>query len=401
MTLIGKVKLINNKTNECERVYSYDYLNENKNCRMELKNLLDEGTYKLLCGCNNHELKININYVIYLAKQNTKNLHHSYCPKSEIYETWVKKYNTGWKEEEGSDEIEVKLNFSLSSSNKRNFIPDYNPLRKRVYNNSDEFDGKISLLSLATHLNLITWKRVLKRDNQLIVNKSDYLGYIYGTAKNIKIVGKNQILQDIMFDFKRDKNLSSKDVRFIYGYIENVELNLRDNNEYILDIIYRKGQSKPFKFCINKENFIDMWTNLNYKNLKYIAVVGIVSKQYGIFKIIDFAMFNINTNGLYSESSYEIRYYNLLCKHNIPFYKPYKRMIEYEGHIPDGIIELDNKTIFMEIFGINKPEYLKSRMEKLEIIKKLKDTHILIKWDAFLGENMPTINEILEAINAK
>lgn len=397
MKLINKVKLINLKTNDCE-IYLYDYLNENRNIRIQIKEKLDSGNYKLLCGCNDHELGIKVNYIIYVVKQNTKHLHHPHCPKSEQYESWNKKYNTGVKEEEGSDKVEVNLNFSLKQTTGRIVTIDHNPIRTKEISNSDEIDGKISLLSLATHLNLIAWKRVLKRDNELISNKNDYLGYVYGTARNFKIAGKDLYLQDIMFDYNKDKDLPSKEIRFIYGYIVDYKINPKKENEYILYIQYKKN-ANPFKFVVDKKDFLLLWNNLKYKQFEYVAIAGLVTKNYGSYKLIDLALFNINNNGLYSESSYEIRYYNLLCENNIHFYKPYKRLLEYDGYIPDGIIEVENKTIFIEVFGMTTPDYLVKREAKINIINELSETHSLLKWDAFLDKNLPNINEIYEIIN--
>lgn len=111
------------------------------------------------------------------------------------------------------------------------------------------------------------------------------------------------------------------------------------------------------------------------------------------------ALFNINKYGLFSESSYEIAFYDMLCDNKILFFKPYNRIKEYGGYIPDGIIEVENKKVFLEVFGMNTEDYHAKTKEKIEIMDSLNETHKLIKWEANKGEKMPTIQEILLVID--
>ena len=130
------------------------------------------------------------------------------------------------------------------------------------------------------------------------------------------------------------------------------------------------------------------------------SLAGFISNKRIGFTFFNIAMININNTGLYSESSYEIEFYNHLCYNNISFTKPYQRLLEYDNHIPDGIINGKYKTIFIEVFGFNSDDYLKTRDEKIEIInRKLKDTHNLLKWDAYKKDDMPSIEYIKDLIN--
>ena len=57
---------------------------------------------------------------------------------------------------------------------------------------------------------------------------------------------------------------------------------------------------------------------------------------------------------------------------------------------------MNNKIIFIEIFGFNSDDYNLKKERKIKIIEELKDTHKLLQWDT--EEAMPTIEEVLEVI---
>lgn len=393
--MIGKLKLLS-KENKILDIYSYEKLSIDKKFKNELREKLSNGC-KLVCCCNdeNIEMKISSDFKIYPAHHKDSSIHSIYCPRSKNYSEFKSKYVTGWKQEEDSEQVNVKIKFSLKppKKNDEKYICDTDPLRKYTYNK--EIDGKITLLSLMTHLNLKAWNRIISRDNKVPNDKDEFLNQIYGSSQFVNIIGTNKTLQELMFKYKRDKNMKSSESRFVYGYIDKLEDDEDDDNYKIIHIKSSKN-GNPFKFKISKELLENSKKYLKETNFEKVAVAGFVSKKYSNFEFFNLEMININERGLFSESSHEIEFYNLLCDNNIPFKKPNERLLEYGGYIPDGIIESNNKIIFIEIFGFNSDDYKIKKERKIEIIEELKDTHSLLQWDT--KDDIPSIEEILEKI---
>lgn len=393
--MIGKLKLLS-KENEILDIYSYEKLSIDKKSKNELREKLSNGC-KLVCGCNdeNIEMKISSDFKIYPAHHKDSSIHSIYCPRSKNYSEFKSNYVTGWKQEEDSEQVNVKIKFSLNPQKKNDekYICDTDPLRK--YNYNKEIDGKITLLSLMTHLNLKAWNRIISRDNKIPNDKYEFLNQIYGSSQFINIIRTNKTLQELTFKYSRDKDMKSSESRFVYGYIVNIENDMYNENQKIIHLVSSE-KGKPFKFKIKKELLESSKKYLKIKNSNHTAIAGFVSKKYNSFEFFNLAMININDRGLFSESSYEINFYNLLCDNNIPFKKPNERLLEYGGCIPDGIIEMNNKIIFIEIFGFNSDDYNLKKERKIKIIEELKDTHKLLQWDT--EEAMPTIEEVLEVI---
>ena len=393
--MIGKLKLLS-KENKILDIYSYENLSTNKDLKNKLREKLSNGC-KLVCCCNNEniEMKISSDFKIYPAHHKDSSIHSIYCPRSKNYSEFKSKYVTGWKQEEDSEQVNVKIKFSLKppSKNDEKYMCDTDPLRK--YNYNKEVDGKITLLSLMTHLNLKAWNKIISRDNKVPIDKYEFLNQIYGSSQFINIIGTNKTLQELMFKYKRDKNMKSSESRFVYGYIDKLE-GYEDDENYKIIHIKLSQIGNPFKFKISKELLENSKKYPKIKNSNHIAVAGFVSRKYNSFEFFNFAMININERGLFSESSHEIKFYNLLCNNNIPFKKPNERLLEYGECIPDGIIEMNNKIIFIEIFGFNSDDYNLKKERKIKIMEELKDTHSLLQWDT--QNAMPSIEEILEKI---
>lgn len=84
------------------------------------------------------------------------------------------------------------------------------------------------------------------------------------------------------------------------------------------------------------------------------------------------------------------------------FFKPNRPLDGYENYIPDAVL-LDHhitKDVFIEIFGFNSNEYREERENKINLVKKLEESHHLIYWDALDGEPMPTIEYINSELNS-
>lgn len=398
MNFIGKIKLINTKTNELVRAYSYDKLSGSVDGKKYLKNLLNTGNFKLVCGCSDKDIeyKISNNFRLCPCKQNE--VHYRTCPKSKEYLNFKSKYNSGWKKEEESEDILVTLGFSLNPNKKEPLQNNLDPLNKnKIYDINTVNQGKITILSLITHLNLKAWETSIKRDESIPSDKLTFLKQIYGTANSVKIKGINKNLNELYFNFKRDKNMSSNEFRFVYGYLDKVEQDLYKADYRQLKI--KDSFGRTFSYKISLEKLENAYEFPKQKSEDKIAVGGFICRKGKSFEFFNIALMNVNEYGLFSESSHEIDFYNLLCDNNILFYKPYEHLLEYNGCIPDGIIETGNKTIFIEVFGFNTKDYLENREEKIKLIENLKETHLMLKWDAFNNSPMPTISEINNIIN--
>ena len=400
--MIGKLYLkdVNSKIISS---YYYDNLYSNDKLKSYLRNKIKEGS-KLICGCNKEtdlEIRISVDGKIYKAENNTSDMHHKLCPKSEVYENLKKEkqYKSGWNENENNGVVNVNLDFTLHP-NDDNYKDTTKLKSPKSYNhNSNINQNSISLLSLIEHLNLMAWNRIVLRDNKVPIDKYTLLKQVYGSSKSINIYKKNISLQDLFFRYNIDKDMKSSKSRFVYGYIRYIYEYERNKDFYVISL-YTYSSTKSFDFKVKKTIFDNAFNYIKVRNISKIALAGFISNKRIGFTFFNIAMININNTGLYSESSYEIEFYNHLCYNNISFTKPYQRLLEYDNHIPDGIINGKYKTIFIEVFGFNSDDYLKTRDEKIEIInRKLKDTHNLLKWDAYKKDDMPSIEYIKDLIN--
>ena len=404
--MIGRLYL-KDKTDKIVGSYTYDTLYTNDNLKSYLRYKIKDG-WKLICGCRKDvdlEIRISVDGKIYKAENNTSDLHHELCPKSEVYENSKKekKNKSGWDENEDNGEVNVTLDFSLypyDESYRENNNNNNNSKAPKSYNhNSNINQSSISLLSLTAHLNLMAWNRVISRDNKIPDDRYMLLKQVYGSSKAININKKDKSLQDLIFNYSRDKNIKSSEARFIYGYLKDL-YSYDMNGDYYIISLYTYDSKRAFDFKVKKTIFDNAKTYLKVGNKNKIAVAGFISKRRNGFTFFNLAMINVNDKGLYSESSYEIEFYDYLCNNNILFTKPYYRLLEYENHIPDGIINGKYKNIFIEVFGFNSEDYLKTRSEKIDIINnQLKDTHLLLKWDAYKKEDIPGIDYIKDLIN--
>ena len=436
--MLGKILLIRKDTGLKEDMFDYEYLKNSKEKKEEIRDSYSKEDFYLQCGCN-PDTKMWINSVgrfYYLKQEFGASSHECACVGSSIYEKIV--HNPGWKDtEEGS---EAKLGFSL----KPNFIgtksckkTEENPYKASRIVKHAESKGELTISALAKKINMYVFA---KKMYQGVIPKdiSEMNRFIYGNIDYFKISEKRKKeYNSLKKIFYSGGNIPLGETRFLYGKLVDIKpLNLDFDklDKFNLTVELSTGFTViiglPFTNLYEEfkdENIVNGKTlteeivrlNLESKDFrkallsKNIIVAGIIgtNKKYKEFCQVGF--FKVNKNGLYVESDKEAIMYNHLADNKVYFYKPYKTFAEYsrknnEGEIvslysPDAIIIAPNKskTIFVEVFGFKSREYEEKRLIKESIFKnELKDSHVLISWDARIEPNPPRIEDILAIIDS-
>lgn len=407
-TGIGTIYLKDTKTNEIIEVFRTNSINQ-KSIKLKLRNILSsDSTIKAYCGCCGHEieLKISSNLHIYPAKKNLKHLHHKNCPRSKDERS---NYEQSIQHNIESKSIDAFINFAIKPPSKKISTSTASKISSQ---------GKITqarlntISSLAKHLNVITWDNIWRsyvrgKNEADTLTVSKFMQAIYRNASNFNLNPKNSkpiSLGDIFYsNWVISNKIMKTDNRALFVYMQLKSFNLISDNKVAVTLLNSFGQIN--KFIIDKNLWDESYNQLLCKSSEYIIVCGMacfINKKDYYPTIFNLGMFNINSYGLYSESSYEISFYDLLCSKKILFSKPllHDDCLEYGDNefVADGVIDESEygKRIFIEVFGVNNEDYLKERQAKIDIILSLSETHSLLKWDAFKGDPLPDIDFFLD-----
>ena len=405
--------LINTQTGE-EEEYKYRDLRLNKQLKKELRvRTMENNELRFYCGCNIKEpieMKIsNGERMIYTAKNSMVAKHSQYCIKGNNNS----EYNPGFKEKEDGDGYIVKTKFKLappikpnSCAKKDDEIEEGISISKQRLSDFNVIDGKLTFSALVKNLNVQTWNNHAKNKNK-IVDIYDFNRKIYGMSSKMNLVsGRNEnsgvSIQSIFFDSTKDYNLNSKEVRFVYMFLDRYE---KINNCYKVygKDINKYGKSKTVFFNAPTELIEGVLekSKINQELLKNhnIIMSGLVYKnRAGFLEFYELTFMLVNDYGLYSESKNEVEYYNLLYNCDIYFYKPRWYIEGYGEHISDAeLVDLYNgKTVLIEVFGYKTDEYMKEREDKIKFIEtELRDSHVLLQWNPCFNEPIHT-KEYLE-----
>lgn len=422
--MIGCFKIFN-KDGEFVKNIHHD------NISRDIKKEILEREQYLVCACNSKEdliYTISSNYRLYPKKQEQYHKHHINCIKhktaAEIEEERNRvKYVSG-REETEEGEIIINPCFRLTKPTKgEKTITDIDGTKGTyVKGSSDNIQGKVALRKLHEDINLATWNNKINKGT-IIENKEEFARMVYGQTENYKFKNpssksksrnkitnnKDIILKDIYFNFNKPFD---KDISVVYGNLVKIE----EYGESKYKIYLSGAYNKHCFFNIDKQLYNRIFNSLKVKETSSISVLAVVckdtytskvsNKQVSYNSIIELSMININDNGLFSESSHEIAFYNHLCKNDVKFTKPFLPIREYENMICDGIIKPEDeegKVVFIEIFGIvdstGQLGYNEQKEKKRNLFKgKLINTHKLLEWDVANGQPMPTIEEITDLL---
>lgn len=426
--MIGKLILINLKTNDVIKIYDYEQLSNDKEEKDKIRKTYSKEEYSLQCGCN---LDIHMwiksdSRLYYKNIENGKSKHNEYCYGHFNYKELTR--DPGWKEDE--DGISVTLDFSLTPK----FKNDRNEANQNTYNDESytinkkvckfgENIGKLSASALGKKINLYTWQKIALKEQKPPNDILSMTRKVWGNSDFVKL--NNRVtLKDIFYDGKY-KNINTNESRFVYGELKDIKPHKYYFKDNLLEVSIEIGIGFTCFINIDSSLLLEQLISLgilkntatlndfkvavsNDKVIKKIlskklVVSGFIGKKRGFVQFYELGIFKVNKNGLFTESSYETKLYNTLCDADILFYKPYKKIPIYNMYCPDAIIVAPNKKkeIFIEVFGFQSDEYIKKKHIKEELFKnELKNSHVLISWDICENKkSMPKIEEIKRIIN--
>lgn len=387
------------------------YLSINRNKRIWLKAELETNNAHLYCNClyptSKIELHVKKDYSIAPIKQHCK--HNDSCPKSELAKQMAI-YNSAFKyKDEYQKDIIVNVSLDFSKKKRREVCGGtYQSYKAPITNH------KMTVTALIKKLNMITFQ-----DAAFSTNATQYLCfedfcrwvnwktkhiYIseYKTLRNLSIKqdGK-QFFYGEFNEYKCTSKIYVQLVTTIYTSSKNKEKNEYENLSVIYKMSFNKdGIELAFK---EFENTYNGMTIESAKSQGYrIVCSGFYTKENGYYKCLDVHFILVNQYGLFSESKYEADMYDYICeylntnnlKERYIFYKPWEFGYSiYENHyLEDGIIydKFADESYYVEIFGMNTPDYLKTKAHK-ELLAKDR----LIKWDAYNNIEKPNLNSYL------
>lgn len=364
--MIGKVHIFNSKSSKIVKTIDYDKIVYDEEFRKNIKkNYLNKDYMKLVCGCNKSiELNIDSLYRIYHKHNSDIYKHNKYCIKHPNYK--VNSKVPGWSESERSITVTLsKIDNSI----------DYLTLKKFIY-----------------LLNFYSWNTFIFKYSSFPKDKFSFLNRIFGISNNIKIKDfGNKTLNSLFFNI--NKSLSDNEIAFTYMYLKKFYV----NSDNTVKIVGEYGDNRLFSFLVDKKTFYKKYFNVYSKNIKSnFAFSGFVKKNNNIVELIEFEIFRVNNIGLICNNEFEEKLFNVFYNNNILFIRPFKPIPFYGGYTPTAIlVGSNNKDIYVEIFDSKTKESLDIRKFKINTINTfLKNTHLLIKWDVYNDDNIPSLNSI-------
>lgn len=366
-----------------ERSSDLSYLYKNKT----------EYNFKCSCGDVNMVLGKRDDTIYFSTKSGEKENHKWSCP---FYGDTIKilkgyeeldngdiRYNVALNEKREDLLFDKKIESEIDEIIK---MEDEHKARDYINNNKIK-KYKLTFRGFAEKILTESWNRYYIRtycEPNYHINKIsiyNFLNFFFGKSNQFHI-GKYSV----------NDYMSGKHPMYAIGY--NV-LDVRAVDE----IFTLHSTPKTLKFFCKNSKMDDhqLSVNTNIFNAAKKAVEGInfdsliaiyvrdIKNKYK--NIVNLVLIPVNKYGLYSESSYECRYYNRFIERGYLFKKPYE-MVEGYGYVPDAIVSKDSKhetapvfkeydknrdTIF-EVFGMeNDEKYDKNKEEKKKIGKDINE----------------------------
>lgn len=375
--MIGKVYIVNSKTNKVALTVNSTELDYNMELRKRIKNnYLNKDYFTIKCGCNK-DIELNIDSLnrIYHKKNSDIKKHNKLCPRNTFNKDAL--FDNGWKESLDSLEVSSMLELSFTKKHSSN----------------------IKLEDFTKILNSYVWNNNMYSTNTFPIDKYDFLTKVYIASKNIRIKNiSNKSLRELYFNINDFKN-NIREHKFIYMYIHKIEDSLMKDK---IKVVCEYNHNKYFNFYTNKKEFMD-----SYNKLKKIAkgssiiISGFSNKVKNHMYISDFSLHLVSSNGLICKDYNEVKLFNYFYKNEIKFIKPYKPIMIYNGHKPTAIILGSSQIdIYVEIFSKSSESELLNRSKIINYMKyNLSKSHKLVFWDAYKSSNLPSVKYINSLIN--
>lgn len=395
--------------NSDERKYLHSDLDLRK--RKELKKKLSDGGH-LYCNCLYPQQKIELYFSAdgRIVPMHQKYQHAEFCPKSELSKQMAQ-YNSafGYMDDE---QQKIRVNVSLDFSKKKREEVCGGPF---VTYKKPQTTRKMTVTAMIKKLNMLTFQIMASSTKEEeYPGLEDFCRWVIWKEKDIFISNEKSL---------RDLSVEVDGKKFFYGKYEGARETSATYLQLGTKIFYSKKDKNTGKY--KKETYLlNMSYNKDGLELAYeefektyngLTVTAAMERGYNIVcsgfytregkynKCLDVHFILVNKGGLFSESKYEVEMYDYILdylnenhlKTKYIFYKPWEfGWSIYKNHyLEDGIIynKETDETYYVEVFGMNTPEYLETKMRKEQLAEKQ-----LIKWNAFLKEDKPNLDEYLQ-----
>lgn len=383
--------ILKNEENEVLEKFTRTQFNNQQALRERIYARKNEEKGVLECACQKEPVPITVAKIsktdtIYLKNVRKGGADHAIsCRMRDDYEkTHVTE--KGWQEID-EDIVEVSLSasaFSFTEKSKikseektHDVIDDGLVLRSK--RNPSRY--KVGLLGLLMRFSLMVSEDLSKKESYQKTEQKTILDYnrqAFGTSRKIQVANKKRTLQDMWFNYWNTKSAMTGDVLFYFGQFDSYKWYNEHEPNLSLHAKFQEGKGFLDNIKCKKEMLDEALKQIQIQELspikeegKYeILVGGFVQKgANGYWSFNSFALLPINEYGMWTESTYEKEVFNALTGANIPFYKPYEGLEEYNNLKPD-IVFLNPKnegiTYVGEVFGMeNDKDYDRIKSEKI------------------------------------
>lgn len=370
--------------------------------RKRLRSQFIAGTITIECCCQ-EKIEQGVSKIFSIYNLSKNKPHARNCCKFMHYSN-SSEYEQGWKEEEDGhftirlQEEDVKkppakekvVGSMMSPGATAN---DQQEKKEKGSSpaGSSKTKGQVTLLGLATKLNMMAWERKAEQSN-LPTHPFQLLHQVYGLLNKVHLRKGDAGLQAafITNHSAATPDLLTKRGLFFYLLFSNVveRKSARTGKPvYYVHGNYKLGSKvEEYRFLINHSMFeqAQEWkrSGEGYMICGF-AHPYVKAHPQILFTCKEMVAFKVTQQGLYYESNYEKKAYEYFISQKRLFIKPYRNMIEYEDRRPDAIFIDRNPMVLGEIFGMNTDAYLLKRKKKIACAQKNANLYGFWYWDAF------------------
>ncbi|MCY8009858.1 DUF1173 family protein [Bacillus haynesii] len=398
-----KVKYLTGKF----ETFSYETINEEftqeqkEEFLSKLRRLYKQKKISLHCLCNEKEdIKMKITFRngahFISTYQGDKGKHSLYC--NYYGDSYSSIYHQNWIEKDGYIEVKFENTDFVLNKQKRNYESKHNP--QRSVNKNTIIQNKINMFAFLTHFITDTWNRVnfyRWNKNKPFPTKLDIYSALHYTSKKIGI-GRGLTLDKVLYRkgnlnqsyFKEKKYKRCMFVLLLYS-------NYKEKEDCYSISLNSMEDQEIRHFTCSKQRWELAIEGINLNENCWVGGWVRNMGENNSPEFIDLAIVSANSYGLWSESSYEIMFYDLLCQEKRFFQKPYstKYHPEWNGMKPDAILLDTSPKTIIEVFGrsISDEAYHVRRNQKIQHFSNLEKYNFWY-WDAFKDEAIPLLPKI-------
>ncbi len=376
---IGYFRKIDTVTGNATYINYKEFYNWDKEHRVALKQLTENGRVKLYCACcleDTLELTITSNLVIRVKNNKLQENHMDSCPKSIYYVNWNDSSKNGIKSTEDEDIIfnialpsvlKAKSNSSGSSSSGTGTgVPR---------------DKRTGIFEMVSTLNKVAWekqtfskKKEIKDANKaglpqtwVYKNREEFTRLMFGVANDIYAKVKGQTIPFINLCYRKDLFYACSDWRvqwFIYAEILKIG-EVKTERKYQYVTVKMPSDKSHNKAVIRVETELFLKIMQGYEDAmepnggRHLFLTGYICRKSfqaedgtlnEWINLIKGIVVEVNDYGMIVENESVNLVASFLAKERIIFKRPYMPLENYGSEIPTFLIErLNAKNIIIDI----------------------------------------------------